>query len=343
MRRKPHMLIHSGFWFYIIFQALYPVYLSKPEGLVTVDAGFISGLVLSMVLNALSFYTCYFSIPLVLRISSGKKRFGVILFAVISLTLLRLVASRLVWMLYDTYNDSNFVMGSIWFWNEIRLNIVMGIYAILIYFLIRSFVMQALKNEVDTKRQAGELALLKSNVNPHFLFNTLNSIYSLVLCKSDEAPGAVTKFSSVMRYVLSESNKEKIMLDREIEYLRDYIALQKFRSNKEGFISLTINGVAPGAMIVPMLLIPFVENSFKHGNREYKPGIIIELNLDYSSILFRVINYTSEAGKLPDKTSAVSGWANVKRRLELQYPGRHAIDKRIVNGQYIVELKLDIR
>jgi LytS/YehU family sensor histidine kinase len=204
--------------------------------------------------------------------------------------------------------------------------VITGIYSILIRYMINAFEAQKIRDELINQRQASELALLKSQVNPHFLFNTLNNIYSLVYQRSDEAPEAVMKFSSIMRYVLYEANAEKVLLDREIEYLKSYIELQKLRIRQADFVSMEIIGETGEITVAPMMLIPFVENAFKHGSKNHQPGIIIRLVAESRMIRFEVTNYIKKSQLQHEKQDGGLGLANIRRRLELIYPGKHNLE-----------------
>jgi len=138
------------------------------------------------------------------------------------------------------------------------------IYSLLIRLAINWYENQKLQADFINQKQISELALLRSQVNPHFFFNTLNNIYSLVYQKSDDAPEAVMKLSSIMRYMLYDATTDKVLLEKEIEYLKSFIELEKLRLRNKDFVSLTINGSSEGLTIAPMILIPFVENAFKH-------------------------------------------------------------------------------
>jgi LytS/YehU family sensor histidine kinase len=226
-----------------------------------------------------------------------------------------------------------------WVWNTLRMVIIIGIYAILIRFLINAIESQKLKDELINQRQASELALLKSQINPHFLFNTLNNIYSLVYTKSEEAPEAVMKFSSIMRYVLNDANAESVPLEKEIEYIRSYIELQKLRVKQQDFVSFRVEGNID-ATIAPMLLIPFIDNAFKHGSRNHQPGIDIQLYAENHFIRFEISNYLR---KHPQTTEGqISGIevSNIRRRLELMYPNRYELAIREENDQFRVVLTI---
>ena len=183
----------------------------------------------------------------------------------------------------------------------------------------------AVRDELINQQQASELALVRSQVNPHFLFNTLNNIYSLVYRKSDEAPGAVMKLSSIMRYMMYDSSSQKVPLEKEIEYLKSYIELQNLRTKYPDFVSLKIEGITEDQMIAPMLLISFVENAFKHGSKKNRPGIFLHLSTLNGKINFEVINYLKKAVSSDADPIGGIGLNMIRRRLELIYPGKHKL------------------
>ena len=169
--------------------------------------------------------------------------------------------------------------------------------------------------------QASELALLRSQVNPHFLFNTLNNIYSLVCKKSPDAPEAIMKLSSIMRYMLYDANTDIVLLEKEIEYLESFIELQKLRIRHTDFVELRIEGVVGNKTIAPMLLIPFVENAFKHGSKIGPlPGIRIHLIAAPHQMIFEVTNHLKKNLLGTKDTIGGIGLQNIKRRLEILYP-----------------------
>jgi two-component system, LytTR family, sensor kinase len=337
MKKKNIVLVHLLYWFYIINQSLFPMYVGKIDAEAFIDNRYLSDVSISLLLNILSFYIIYFAFP---KIASIRNKI-VILVASLSLVFvvmgIRLPIDWCFWKYIAHLPEKELAFQWVWVWNELRLVIINGIYAILIRFMINAFEGQKLRDELINQRQASELALLKSQVNPHFLFNTLNNIYSLVYNKSEEAPEAVMKFSSIMRYVLGDANAENVHLEQEIEYIRSYIELQKLRIKHPGFVSLDIEG-STDAIIAPMLLIPFVENAFKHGSRNQQPGILIHLYADNYLIRFEVSNYLRKHPQIIEKQSGGIGLSNIRRRLELLYPGTHELTIKEVDDQYKVIL-----
>ncbi|NQV75960.1 MAG: histidine kinase, partial [Bacteroidetes bacterium] len=179
-----------------------------------------------------------------------------------------------------------------------------------------------------------------SQINPHFLFNSLNNIYSLAYQKADKTPEAILKLSEIMRYMLYESNEDKVALSDEIRYLENYIELQKLRFKDKTHIKFEINGDTDIQKITPLVLISFVENAFKHGiatDRENPISII--LNVFANKLFFQVINRKSNQNK--DETGGI-GLQNVRRRLDLVYKGQYRLHIEDGNDIYNCELYLNL-
>ncbi len=341
MKKSNIILIHSLYWFYIINQLLFPAYVGFPGESEMVGGEYFKDVVISLFLNVFSFYAVYFAFP---RFSAVRNIFlivGIAVLMIIVIIAVRVPLNWYFWKIFGNLPPEKLKFEWLWVWNELRMVVITGIYAILIRFMINMFEAQKLRDELINQRQAGELALLRSQVNPHFLFNTLNNIYSLVYNKSDDAAEAVMKFSSIMRYVLYEAPEQKVLLDKEIEYLQNYIELQKLRYRQPGIVKFEIKGVTEGISIAPMLLIPFIENAFKHGSKDKEPAVLIHLATDEMKIRFDVVNYTGKNQK--HAVNQISGieLSNIKRRLELIYPGKHELNMGEENGQYKVKLVVD--
>ena len=189
---------------------------------------------------------------------------------------------------------------------------------------------EAVRKQLHSDQLAAELAFLKSQVNPHFLFNTLNNVYSLAELKSDDAPAAILKLSHLMRYMLYEAHAPRVPLSHEIEHLRTYVDLQRLRLDADQVpINFTLEGDPHGHLIEPMLLIPFVENAFKHGISFQQPAPIgLHLRVRDDGLTFRVHNGVfAPAPAAPAGATPVGGVGlhNVQQRLRLLYPGRHTL------------------
>ena len=171
-----------------------------------------------------------------------------------------------------------------------------------------------------------KLRYLRSQLNPHFLFNTLNSIYSLSLQKSEETPGVVIRLADIMRYLIYECNEEKVPLDKEIEFIRNYIAIEKIRYNAD--IRFTVEGVTEGIQIEPFLFMSFIENGFKHAidNSFTEPFIYITLKVGEDQLILNVINSTNADLGMQAKRMNGKGLSTSKSLLELLYPDSYELD-----------------
>lgn len=176
----------------------------------------------------------------------------------------------------------------------------------------------------EEEKLHAELAYLKAQINPHFLFNTLNSIYAMALGRSEQTAGAIVRLSSMMRYVLVEAGKEKVPLESELAYLTDYIQLQQTRFEGSLKVVFEIKGWPEGRQIYPLLLIPFVENAFKYGvNPETPSAIGIGIDVGDHGLQLRVTN--NKVAVVPNDSPGGLGISNTRRRLQLLYPGRHSL------------------
>jgi two-component system, LytTR family, sensor kinase len=197
--------------------------------------------------------------------------------------------------------------------------------------------------EIANEKLKAELSFLKAQINPHFLFNTLNNIYALASDRSEHTAPAVMKLSNIMRYVLSEARNDMVPLEKEIQFTTHFIELQKMRLTDKTSIDFTINGDPMGRQIVPLLLLPFVENAFKYGisTREWSPiRILLEIKKD--SLYFSVTNnkHINTLLKVTDNTGI--GISNTKRRLDLMYADRYTLIIDDKAGEFSVHLNIPV-
>ncbi|MDP4262242.1 MAG: histidine kinase [Bacteroidota bacterium] len=197
-----------------------------------------------------------------------------------------------------------------------------------------------IRQQLENQNLKTELAFLKSQINPHFLFNTLNSIYVLAYQRSGLAADAVMKLSAIMQYMLYESNHEQVPLAKEINYIYQFMALQRLRTSEQLFFDLSVTGDTESCVVAPLLLVPFIENVFKHGilNNKEDPAIA-RLEISKEQLIFSCRNRINHSQK--DTTGGI-GLVNVRRRLELLYPGRHQLSEMNDGNHYSVHLTLQL-
>ncbi len=207
-------------------------------------------------------------------------------------------------------------------------------------FAIDWFKNEKIRQQLENQNLKTELAFLKSQINPHFLFNTLNNIYVLAYQQSDKTPDAVMKLSAMMHYMLYESNIEWVPLTKEINYIRQLMALEQLRSSEHQQFDFSLEGNTDDRIVAPLLLVPFIENIFKHGIlNDKKNPVTTKLAVTENRLVFQSRNKINHS--LKDNTNGI-GLINVKRRLELLYPGRHQLSQTNDGEYYSVHLTLQL-
>lgn len=202
---------------------------------------------------------------------------------------------------------------------------------------------QIKQKETEKQNISNELAMLRAQINPHFLFNTLNNIKSLTKSLPSKAINSVDKLMSIMQYMLYESSQETVPLVNEIAHINNYLDLEKIRYSDPDFIDFKISGDYSKILIPPLIFMPFIENAFKHGNRLCPvPGIKININVQKSNILFEIRNYTKDNSEAQTKNSGF-GLANIRRRLDLLFGNKYELNIVNENNTYSVKLNLIIQ
>ncbi len=197
------------------------------------------------------------------------------------------------------------------------------------------------QKELEKQSLKSELAMLKHQISPHFLFNTLNNIDSLISEEPEKASATIIRLSDIMRYMLYNSQDKEVLLSKEIEYVHNLVKLQSLRMTAPNFIQLEIEGKAGKNKIAPLLFVPFIENAIKHGDKSVpSPGIQIKIAIHLSEIDFEVINFIDKH-RQKDPTGGI-GLQNVSRRLELLYPEKHVLDIVETEKTFKVNLKIPL-
>lgn len=221
-------------------------------------------------------------------------------------------------------------------------DLLRGTFPRFIMVLIASFIMRlnAQIKSIETEKSKAELALLRTQINPHFLFNVLNNIYGQAIIKSAHTADSIAKLSDLMRYSLNEANVSTVSLEKEIAYLNNYLSLQKLRLTDKTVVEFKVIGNPNTWEVSPMLFIPFIENAFKYGvSNEVETNIKISLKIREEALDFRVENDI-----LPDKVRIAEsnqiGIKNVKNRLDLIYGNRYHLTIKDADKQYKIHLKI---
>ncbi|WEK68584.1 MAG: histidine kinase [Candidatus Chryseobacterium colombiense] len=207
------------------------------------------------------------------------------------------------------------------------------------WFFKYSILAEEEKTQLMEAKKNAELQALKTQINPHFIFNSLNNIYSLVYQKSDKALPALEELSQLLRYSTKDLEEDFISLDKEIGYIDSLTALEKLRIKNPELLVFEKNINHPKLNISPMILVPFVENAFKHGDFRNR-GFDMKVSDDNQMLHFYLLNSKKE--RMKDSVSGI-GIENVKKRLEILYPKKHELSIKDSETEFVVDLKIDLR
>jgi two-component system LytT family sensor kinase len=335
---KRRWLYHPLFW--LLYYGLTMIlYLSLHE---TMSVGFFTMILLMVLIQAsFSYFNLYVLIPRLVFFRKYTLYIFAFLITVIACSSLALLTQDGYGVIVEKKAFIN-----VWSIRNIAIGAVQVVYILGlvtgIKFVKDAILNQQLQKEREKHYLETELKFLKSQIQPHFFFNTLNNIYSLSLKHSDQAPEVILKLSDLMSYMLYESTAPLVSLAKEIDYLRNYLDVEQLRFGKRLSVSFTISGLIKEANIPPMVLILFLENSFKHGfkNNISRIQLTIFLQVADGHLFFRVENPVSEEENAGGNNGI--GLKNVRRRLDLLYGNRYTLDIREADSIFIVSLKIPL-
>ncbi len=351
MKKSFVILLHIGFWacYFLLMFIVLGIY-SKTSSNVTnqevrVLNALFSILLFAFIPSVISYFLYYFILfPKYLQ---QKKVVLAILFGL----LISVVASILAYILHryliETGRvidmDEGGVHGRSTFVRVIIVMTFIGALCGTVALVIRGFITWfneiKLKEALKEKNHAMEMALIKSQLDPHLLFNTINNIDALILKDSMAASDYLNKLSDILRFILYETKGDKIPLAKEMEYIAKYIALQKIRTANENYVHFKVDGNAGNKTIAPMVFIPFIENAFKHtNNKKLENAITVQVLIREDSIqLFCENKFDPRSNS---QTEGGLGNELIKKRLNLIYAGRHTLDVQKTNDLYSVHLTI---
>lgn len=219
---------------------------------------------------------------------------------------------------------------------------VTGIIGLILHGFVQWFGDLKTKERLLQKNHQMEMALVKAQLDPHFLFNTLNNIDILILKDADQASSYLNKLSDIMRFMLFETKTEEILLSKEIQYIEKYIELQKIRTANKNYINLSVQGDYTGRSIAPMIFIPFIENAFKHSiNKKMEDAINIEVVINENNIVLKCNNKFDPNRHIASDGANGLGNELIEKRLSLIYPDRHVLEISKQDNTYKVYLKIN--
>ena len=209
-------------------------------------------------------------------------------------------------------------------------------------FAVEWFELESKRRQIENEKLTAELNFLKAQINPHFLFNTLNNLYYLAYTKSDNTTEVIAKLSQMMRYMIYDSNHTQVLLSKEIEYMQNYISLERLRLNNQIPIKFEVIGNPDNLRIAPLVLITFLENAFKHGvsGNNAKAWVNVTIQLEGKQLIYTVENSKPDSANLHEKSGI--GLQNVKRRLDLSYPKQYNLNIEDKKDVYFVQVTLTL-
>jgi two-component system, LytTR family, sensor kinase len=312
----------------------------------------------SIVMQSATIYylVTYFAFPNLL--SSKRFLIGIlILLIVYCLNYLESFGFYVLLLKYNIYKPQSYayeyaqmyVQKGLWSMltpQNIFFEVVMVLSAVTVPFLIKFSRVYSVRVARLSKEKADlEIDFLRTQLNPHFLLNSLNNIYSQVISKDETAGESIVVLSDLMKYILYKSGETSIELDKEIYFLRNYVDLERLRGNRYLKIQFAQEGEMKGYNIAPLILISYVENAFKHGGNSEGSVSLIDINIKFitDTLFFRIENDFVERMDGDEKTKEGGiGIANTRKRLQLLYPNRHNLTIRTENNKFLVELMVKL-
>ena len=346
MKKSVVVLLHIGFWicYLILIIVILGMFFQGEPNPDQERLQYLIEIILlfALVPSVISFYSFYFY--LFPKYLLQKK----ILLAIFYALLISLVSGWIGYALLalrfggDCLNEEGaegILYGLILFIALIAL--ICGVIALVMQGFITWFGEIKLKETLKQKNQEMELALVKSQLDPHFLFNTINNIDVLILKNAHDASNYLNKLSDIMRFMLFETKTEEILLSKEIEYIEKYIELQKIRTSNLSYVDFVLKGEVNGKKIAPMIFIPFIENAFKHtNNKKVQNAIIITIFIEDTRIVFECKNKYDSSRKSQQESHGL-GNELIEKRLNLLYGERHKSEIVNLNDLYSVRLTIE--
>ena len=343
INRNRVVLLHLSFWCVHLSFFLYQV-LSHQRGAEIEWEMVVRVVAVQVIFAVLIGYLNYFIfLPAFLK----DKKVGKYLFQFV-LTFAALISIRVAlgrYLVDGFTGGTGFMYTTRYVIQVVTTNLFIVIFLGMIRFAVDWFEFEARQKSVENERLIAELNFLKAQINPHFLFNTLNNLYYLAYTQSAKTTEVIAKLSQMMRYMIYDSNHPLVPFSKEVEYMENYISLERLRLNDQIPIKFTIEGGNPqDFLIAPLIFITFLENAFKHGVSNNHPGawVNIWIHLQGNECVYRVENSRLPFNKPEAEQKSGIGLQNVRRRLELSYPGRHSLTVEEHKDRYSVQLNIQL-
>jgi len=342
-KSKEHFILpHIIFWLSSIVLFTVVLFYTRDFRLSEIDLATAVNVLITVIFLAIS---VYINVLWLIPSFFGKRKFLLFFVFQIGNILLFIFLNLLVSGWFEGSGHPNFVPE---FVAEFILVLIFLIITTLLKFTRDSMTLQDVElkmKEVEKQKIEAELKVLKAQVNPHFFFNTLNSLYALTLDKSDKAPELILKLSELMRYVIYEARENVIPIGRQLDFLQNYVYLESLRTGDFLKVNFRVKGGYTDIEIDPLLFIAFIENAFKHGIKDEKKQPYIDIDFDISDkkrVVFSVQNNKEDFHIKDHQEKNGIGLGNVKKRLQMLYPGEHQLQITETADSYRVDLNITL-
>jgi hypothetical protein len=308
-----------------IFSTIQPLFLNG-----TFNPVLIGIVITHLLLIAYYYFNYYYAIP---KFYFTKK----------TKTYALVTAGCLILLLLILHTDKSF---NPLFNINLKLGDLIFVFSIMLRFIMIFLLSLGVSNynrlkQTEQEKLKTELSYLKSQINPHFLFNTLNSIYALSVKKSDVAPESITKLSAIMRYVITDATEDFVPLQKELNYVTSYIELEKLRLTSKVDLKFRVSGDRDHHKIAPLIFIPFIENAFKYGVSTSEPSFIdISIEIQNDTLILNCVNSIPASRQTKEHTGL--GIENSQKRLDLLYPAKHKLTLTASQNEFKVNLVLQL-
>lgn len=340
--RNRALLVHISFW--LVYLSFFFYQLSNFRHGRETDWGraTVFGIIQLAFTMLIAYLNYFYFLP---RFLVHKKVWRYLLEFLIPFAIIITIRVHLQRFLIDGYTYQRQHFYSTFYIVEICIiTLFITIFIGMVRFAVNWFELAAKQKEIENERLTAELNFLKAQINPHFLFNTLNNLYYLAYTQSPNTTEVIAKLSQMMRYMIYDSNYQQVPLSKEIEYMQNYISLERLRLNSQIPIKFDIEGNPQEVLIAPLIFITFLENAFKHGVSNSHPGawINILIRLSGKECIYQVENSKILSAKPESEQKSGIGLQNVKRRLELSYPDRYKLVIEDKPDRYFVQLNITL-
>lgn len=336
------LLVHISFWLVYMSFFFYQISNFRHGRETEWGKATLVGVAQLTITMLIAYLNYFYFLP---RFLIHKKVWQYLLEFLIPFAILITLRIHLQRFLIDGYSFKRHFFYSTFFVVEtIIITLFITFFIAMVRFAADWFELAAKQKEMQNQQLTAELNFLKAQINPHFLFNTLNNLYYLAYTQSSNTTEVIAKLSQMMRYMIYDSNYQQVPLTKEIEYMQNYISLERLRLNDQIPIKFDIEGTTEGVLITPLILITFLENAFKHGVSNNSPGawVNIKIKLQGKECIYSVENSKITSAKPEAEEKSGIGLQNVRRRLELSYPEKYILAMEDKPDRYIVQLNITL-